>query len=72
MDWSKEPFIKGAYSFPIPNGGGLLTRQTLSQPMQRKVYFAGEATHYGGHSGTVHGAMESGRRAVEELLRDVV
>lgn len=72
MDWGKEPFIKGAYSFPIPNGGGLLTRQTLSQPIQRKVYFAGEATHYGGHSGTVHGAMESGRRAVEELLRDVV
>lgn len=72
MDWGKEPFIKGAYSFPTPNGGGLLTRQTLSQPIQRKVYFAGEATHYGGHSGTVHGAMESGRRAVEELLRDVV
>jgi len=72
MDWGKEPFIKGAYSFPTPNGGGLLTRQTLSQPIQRKIYFAGEATHYGGHSGTVHGAMESGRRAVEELLRDVV
>lgn len=71
IDWSKEPFIKGAYSYPIVGGGGLLTRQALSQPVQRKLYFAGEATHYGGHSGTVHGAMESGRRAVEELLRDV-
>lgn len=71
MDWGKEPFIKGAYSYPIVDGGGLLTRQALSQPVQRKLYFAGEATHYGGHSGTVHGAMESSRRAVEELLKDV-
>ncbi len=72
MDWSKEPFIRGAYSYPMVGGGGLLTRQALSQPVQRKLYFAGEATHYGGHSGTVHGAMESSRRAVEELLRDVM
>ncbi|MEZ4900691.1 MAG: NAD(P)/FAD-dependent oxidoreductase [Spirosomataceae bacterium] len=71
MDWGKEPFIKGSYSYPIVGGGGLLTRQALSQPVLRKLYFAGEATHYGGHSGTVHGAMESSRRAVEELLRDV-
>ncbi len=71
MDWGKDPFIKGAYSYPIVGGGGLLTRQTLSLPVQRKVYFAGEATHYGGHSGTVHGAIESGRRVVEELYRDV-
>lgn len=71
MDWGKDPFIKGAYSYPIVGGGGLLNRQTLSSPVQRRLYFAGEATHYGGHSGTVHGAMESGRRVVEELYRDV-
>ncbi|AEI49428.1 flavin monoamine oxidase family protein [Runella slithyformis] len=71
MDWGKDPFIKGAYSYPIVGGGGLLNRQTLSAPVQRRLYFAGEATHYGGHSGTVHGAMESGRRVVEELYRDV-
>jgi monoamine oxidase len=70
MDWGKDPFIKGAYSYPIA-GGGLLNRQTLSFPVDRKLYFAGEATHYGGHSGTVHGAMESGRRVVEELYRDI-
>ena len=71
MEWGKDPVIKGAYSYPLVGGGGLLTRQTLSLPVQRKVYFAGEATHYGGHSGTVHGAIESGRRVVEELYRDV-
>ncbi len=68
-DWTKEPYIKGAYSYPIV-GGGLSFRQDLSLPVQRKVYFSGEATHYGGHSGTVHGAMESSLRAVEELIRE--
>jgi monoamine oxidase len=71
MDWTKEPFIKGAYSYPLVGGGGLATRQDLAAPVQRKLYFAGEATHYGGHSGTVHGAMESSQRAVEELLREI-
>ncbi len=71
MDWGKDPFIKGAYSYPTV-GGGLITRQALSQPVQRKLYFAGEATHYGGHSGTVHGAIESGRRVVDELYKEVV
>jgi monoamine oxidase len=68
-DWSKEPYIRGAYSYPIV-GGGLSFRQDLSLPVQRKIYFSGEATHYGGHSGTVHGAMESSVRAVDELIRE--
>jgi monoamine oxidase len=68
-DWTKEPYIRGAYSYPIV-GGGLIYRQDLSQPVQRKLYFAGEATHYGGHSATVHGAMESSVRAIEELIRE--
>lgn len=70
-DWTKEPYIKGAFSYPLVGGGGLLTRQAFAQPVKRRLYFAGEATHYGGHSGTVHGAIESSRRAVDELLRDV-
>ncbi|MFN4145227.1 MAG: flavin monoamine oxidase family protein [Runella sp.] len=70
IDWSKEPFIKGAYSYPTVGGGGLLTRLELSRPVNRRLYFAGEATHYGGHSGTVHGAIESARRAVEELFKE--
>jgi monoamine oxidase len=68
-DWTKEPYIRGAYSYPIV-GGGLSFRQDLSLPVQRKIYFAGEATHYGGHSGTVHGAMESAERAIYELIKE--
>lgn len=67
MDWSKEPHIRGAYSFPVV-GGGILMRQRLAAPLSGKVFFAGEATHSGGHSGTAHGAFESAVRAVAEII----
>ncbi|AQG79651.1 flavin monoamine oxidase family protein [Spirosoma montaniterrae] len=67
MDWTKEPFIRGAYSFPVV-GGGLVMRQALANPVQNKLFFAGEATHTAGHSGTAHGAMETGQRAAREVL----
>lgn len=69
MDWRKEPYIKGAYSYPLVGATG--ARSELASAVMRKMYFAGEATHFGGHSGTVHGAMESAQRAVSELFRDV-
>jgi monoamine oxidase len=33
------------------------------------LFFAGEATDFTGHHGTVHGALASGTRAAQELLR---
>lgn len=66
MDWSKEPHIRGAWSYPVV-GGGLIFRKELAAPIQERIFFAGEATHFGGHSGTVHGAVETGMRAVKEL-----
>jgi monoamine oxidase len=66
QDWKKEPFIKGAYSFPKV-GGGLAFRQVLASPIDDRLFFAGEATHYEGHSATVHGAIETAIRAIEEL-----
>lgn len=44
-------------------------RINLAQPQQEKIYFAGEATHGGGHHGTLHGAMESALRATLEILQ---
>ena len=44
-------------------------RNNLAQPEQEKIYFAGEATHGGGHHGTLHGAMESALRATLEILQ---
>lgn len=66
MDWGKEPFIRGAYSFPKV-GGGLIFRKELAADVDGKLFFAGEATHFKGHSGTVHGAIETGVRVVQEI-----
>jgi monoamine oxidase len=65
-NWRNEPFIQGAYSYPSINSEG--QREHLAAPVNAKLFFAGEATNYNGHLATVHGAMESGYRAVKELL----
>ncbi len=66
MDWGKMPYIRGTYSYPIV-GGGLIFRKELAADVDGKLFFAGEATHFAGHSGTVHGAIETGIRAIGEL-----
>lgn len=66
MDWGKMPYIKGTYSYPKV-GGGLIFRKELAADVDGKLFFAGEATHFEGHSGTVHGAIETGIRAIEEV-----
>jgi monoamine oxidase len=64
-DWANDPFAGGAYSYVPVNG--LDAQQTLSQPVDDKLFFAGEATAVG-HIGTVHGAIQSGQRAAAEIL----
>lgn len=69
-DWSKEPHIGGAFSY-AKVGGGLVYRKELAEPIDDTVFFAGEACNVKGHNGTVHGAIESGIRVVEELERSI-
>lgn len=66
FDWQKDPYARGAYSFAPPGGAKL--PQALSKAVDSTLFFAGEATHTGGHTGTVHGALETAERAVEELM----
>lgn len=64
-DWHDDPFSRGAYSYVPVNG--LEAQQIISQPLDNKLFFAGEATSVG-HIGTVHGAIQSGQRAAREIL----
>ena len=61
--------VANPYSFPIPETGN--ARVDLAEHMVDKIYFAGEATNTNGHHATVHGAMETGARAVREILQSV-
>src|SRR6185436_13278651 len=65
-DWANDPFTRGAYSYVPVNG--LEAQHSLSQPVDNKLFFAGEATSVG-HIGTVHGAIQSGQRAADEILK---
>ena len=67
-DWTTEPFVRGLYSFPLAQTEPR-HREALAAPLGGKLFFAGEATDLEGHSGTVHGAIESGRRAAEEVAK---
>lgn len=64
-DWQSDPFSRGAYSYVKVGGQG--AQQELARPAANKLFFAGEATDYSGHHGTVHGAIASGQRAAEEI-----
>ena len=68
-DWQADPFACGAYSYVVAGGGN--ARELLARPLQRTLFFAGEAADTGGESGTVAGALESGKRAVEQLLESL-
>jgi monoamine oxidase len=64
-DWHSDQFTRGAYAYlPV---GGLEAQNELTRPVDNTLFFAGEATSVG-HIGTVHGAIETGRRAAKEIL----
>jgi monoamine oxidase len=65
-DWRSDPYCAGSYSYVT--AGGFEFSQRIGSPIEKTLCFAGEAMACDGHWGTVHGAMESGRRAAAEML----
>jgi monoamine oxidase len=66
-DWLGDPYARGAYSYPIV--GGSEAAKVLARPVQQTLFFAGEAMDSEMRSGTVHGAIGSGRRAAKLALK---
>jgi monoamine oxidase len=64
--WHDDPFARGAYSYVTV--GGMDAVRALAAPVEGTLFFAGEATNADGHTGTVHGAIATGRRAAREIL----
>jgi len=65
-DWQTDPYSRGAYSYVLV--GGENAARALAAPVEGTLFFAGEATDFSGHNGTIHGALASGRRAAIEVL----
>jgi monoamine oxidase len=63
--WTVNPYIGGAYSVLAPGGGE--ARMALAQPLEDRLFFAGEATSPDAFQ-TAHGAWLSGQAAVRQVL----
>jgi monoamine oxidase len=66
QNWTAMPYIRGAYSYSTVGMGN--AREVAARPVENTLFFAGEAMNTNGHFQTVHGAVETGYRAVNELL----
>ena len=65
-DWLGDPFSRGAYRYVGVGGSGAAA--VLARPIERTLYFAGEHAS-SGRNGTVDGAIASGFRAADQVLR---
>jgi monoamine oxidase len=66
FDWQEDTLSRGAYSWvPV---GAMKAQRDLARRVG-PLHFAGEATHFAGACGTVHGAIETGLRAAREIAR---
>ena len=63
--WGAEAWSRGAYSHCLPGHGG--DRLKLKQPVENRIFIAGEATAEAFY-GTVHGAWMEGERAALEAI----
>ena len=63
-DWSADPYSRGAYTYQAV--GGAAAPDLLARPIRGTLFFAGEATE-SEESGTVPGALASGRRAARRI-----
>ena len=64
QNWSKEPFIRGAYS-TITSSWAI---RDLAETVDGRVHFAGEAYNTRDNWGYVHIAAQAGMDAVDEML----
>ena len=67
FNWEEQEFIGGGYTYPII--GDQNYRDIIRENIKEKIFFAGEGLPKNGHIGTIHGAMETGEEAAQEILK---
>ena len=68
-DWQADPFSRGAYSYT--GVGGQRAHAALATPVAGTLFFAGEATS-SDETGTVSGAIVTGKRAAKEVRQGIM
>uniref|UniRef100_UPI0040475373 flavin monoamine oxidase family protein n=2 Tax=Roseivirga sp. TaxID=1964215 RepID=UPI0040475373 len=68
QNWSKEPYIQGAYSYSF-DGNKKDIVNIIAQPLMDKIYFAGEALSKDNQS-MVQGACDSAYSTIEKMIKE--
>eukprot|EP00698_Gefionella_okellyi_P007351 TRINITY_DN1791_c0_g1_i1.p1 TRINITY_DN1791_c0_g1~~TRINITY_DN1791_c0_g1_i1.p1 ORF type:complete len:464 (+),score=93.85 TRINITY_DN1791_c0_g1_i1:88-1479(+) len=66
--WGADPHSRMAYSYFAVGSNGQADSDELAQPVDDRLFFAGEATG-GQFTGTIHAALLTGQRAAEQVLK---
>ncbi|QQR50154.1 FAD-dependent oxidoreductase [Candidatus Nomurabacteria bacterium] len=69
VNWPKDPYALGAYSYTAMDTGDAYEK--LVEPLDNKVFFAGEALYTGEETATVEGALGSGNEVAEKILKGI-
>ena len=67
FDWKNVPFIEGGYTYPAIGEGN--ARDIIREPVENKLFFAGEAYARDGHIATIHGAIETSLESVRKIKK---
>lgn len=68
QNWSKEPFIQGAYSYSFDGNKNDII-DVISEPLFNKIYFAGEALSKENQA-MVQGACESAYNMISKMINE--
>jgi polyamine oxidase len=66
FDWTDVEYIGGGYTYAMIDEGDV--RAVLRGNVEGKIFFAGEATAENGHYASIHGGLESGVRAAQQVI----
>ncbi|KAF4322749.1 hypothetical protein G195_002195 [Phytophthora kernoviae 00238/432] len=67
-DWGDEEYVGGGYAFPRVGQSDSASRN-LAEPVDGRVFFAGEATAFEQPGMSVHAAVDTGTRASVQVAR---
>lgn len=65
-NWAIDPYCLGGYSYEVV--GGPEHKQKLKEPLDGKLFFAGEALFEGIEGGTVEAALVNGRDTAHQVI----
>jgi monoamine oxidase len=65
-NWAMDPYCRGGYSYEVV--GGREQKQKLKEPLEGRIFFAGEGLYEGVEVGTVEAALVNGRETAHQVI----